>query len=268
MTALSIPVPRLGSVETKAFLAILRRDLYVTTREAPVFIAQVVLQPLFMLFVFGRILPDIGYARGNYGSLLFPGIVAFTAVLTALQATSFPLVVEFSFTKEIEDRLLAPLPVPLVAVEKIVFASSRALVAAIVMFPIGIAVLGSVPWRSAGIGLLVAALVLGALMGSSLGMCLGTWVPPERINYLFALVLTPLMFTGATQYPWPSLYRLEWFKWVTACNPLTYAGELMRAALVPFIPHMRPWIAILVLIGATGVLCGLGVKGFLRRAID
>ena len=35
------------------FLAILWRDVFVTGRELPVFLAQVILQPLFMLFVFG-----------------------------------------------------------------------------------------------------------------------------------------------------------------------------------------------------------------------
>ena len=41
----------------QVFGAVLRRDLYVTWRELPVFLAQVVLQPLFLLFVFGRCWP-------------------------------------------------------------------------------------------------------------------------------------------------------------------------------------------------------------------
>lgn len=32
---------------------------------------------------------------------------------------------EFSFSREMEDRLLAPMPIPLVAVEKMVFATLR-----------------------------------------------------------------------------------------------------------------------------------------------
>jgi len=41
------------------FLAVLWRDLFVTGRELPVFLAQVVLQPLFMLFVFGKVLSSL-----------------------------------------------------------------------------------------------------------------------------------------------------------------------------------------------------------------
>lgn len=271
MTTTTATVPgltRSRSGAGRAFVAILRRDIYVTGKELPVFAAQVILQPLFMLFVFGKILTNLGYAQHGFVELLFPGVVAFTAVLTALQSTSFPLVLDFSFTKEIEDRLLAPIPVWLVAVEKMIFASLRAIIAGIVMFPIGVAVLGSIPWRASGLPLLIAVMVLGSLMGSALGMCLGTLVPPERINILFAVILTPLLFTGCTQYPWPSLSHLRWFQWVTAGNPLTYASEGMRAALVPSVPHIRPWVCLLMLVGWLGVLSTIGIRGFLRRAID
>ena len=126
-------------------LAILRRDLFVTGREFPIFLAQVILQPLFLLFVFGKVLTELGYARPGYQQVLFPGLVALAAVLTGLQSTALPLVIEFSYSNEIEDRLLAPLPVGAVAVEKVVFAAMRAFVAAAVMFPIGVWILGVDP---------------------------------------------------------------------------------------------------------------------------
>ncbi|MDQ1392212.1 MAG: type transport system permease protein [Acidimicrobiaceae bacterium] len=252
----------------RAFLAVLGRDMFVTWHEAPIFLAQVILQPLFLLFVFGRILSDLGYTKGGYAQLLFPGIVALTATLTALQSTAFPLAIEFSYTKEIEDRLLAPVPVAWVAVEKVIYATLRALTAAAVMFPVGVFVLGSIPWRSSGAPLVVLTLVLGALNGGALGLTLGTLVPPNRINILFALVLTPLLFTGCSQYPWPSLARLRWFQVVSAANPMTYVSESMRAALVPGVPHIAPWICIVVLAGALVALLAVGVRGFYRRAVD
>jgi ABC-2 type transport system permease protein len=252
----------------QVFLAVLKRDIYVTGKDFPIFLAQVVLQPLLLLFVFGRILTDLGLARANYGSLLFPGIVALTATLTSIQSTALPLVIEFSATKEIEDRLLAPLPTTWVAIEKLVFAAMRALVASIVMFPVGVLVLGAIPWRASGVPLLVAVMILGSLVGSAIGLTLGTLVAPHRINLMFALVLLPLTFTGCSQYPWPSLSRLEWFKWVTTLNPLTYASEGMRAALVPGVPHMAGWVCVMMLLVALGLFGTIGIRGFLRRAID
>ena len=251
----------------RAFLAVLGRDMYVTGREFPIFLAQVVLQPLFLLFVFGKILTSLGYAQHAYAQVLFPGLVAFTAVLTGLQSTALPLVLEFSFTMEIEDRLLAPLPLALVAVEKIVMASLRAIAASVVMFPVGVLILGSVPWRASSAGLSLVVLVLGCLAGSALGLMLGTLVPPNRINIMFALILTPLLFTGASQYPWLSLSKLRWFQVVTAFNPMTYVSEGLRGAMIPGIPHIHPWICILVLIVAVLALSAVGMWGFFRRAL-
>jgi ABC-2 type transport system permease protein len=268
--AIQLPAAVEAPTASKAvvFLAVLRRDLYVTWRELPVFLAQVVLQPLFLLFVFGRVLADLGFTRPGYTEVLFPGIVAMTAVLTALQSTAFPLVIDFSFTKEIEDRLLAPMPVAMVGVEKIVFAAMRAVVAAIIMFPVGVLVLGSIPWQASGVPLLVTIVLLGSLVGAALGLILGTAVPVNRINVMFALILTPLLFTGASQYPWTSLDQLRWFQVVTALNPLTYVSEGMRAALEPAVPHIPPWISVLVLAAALTAFTVVGIRLFLRRAID
>src|SRR4051812_11076075 len=138
---------------TRSFLALLGRDVWVTVRHDPVaFLAQALLQPVFFLFIFGRVLPDIGAAQGGYGTALLPGVLALTLVLTALQATALPLVIEFSFTKEIEDRLLAPVPVWAVAVEKIVIAAARGIIAALLILPLGALILpggidlGSASW--------------------------------------------------------------------------------------------------------------------------
>jgi ABC-2 type transport system permease protein len=253
----------------RAFLAILWRDVFVTGRELPAFLAQVVLQPFFLIFIFGRVLADLGFTRPGYAQLLLPGVIALTVVLTALQGTALPLVIEFSFTKEIEDRLLAPLPVSLVAVEKVVFAALRALIAGAVMFPIGALVLGHLSLRADRLWLVVLFGLLGAFAGGGMGLTLGTLVPPNRINIMFALVLTPLLFTGCTQYPWPSLSKLPWFKVFTLVNPLTYVSEGMRSAMVPdLVPHMPTAVAAGLLALAVAVFAVTGIRGFLRRAID
>jgi ABC-2 type transport system permease protein len=93
-------------------------------------------------------------------------------------------------------------------------------------------------------------------------------VQPQRISLVFSLVFTPLLFTGCSQYPWPSLDRLRWFQVVTAANPMTYVSEILRGALTPNVPHIEPWICLIVLVGAICVLLALGVRGFYRRAID
>ena len=268
MTATTVVDAPRWAGQARAFRAVLRRDVYVTWKELPAFLAQVILQPLFLLFVFGKVLAELGYTRPGYADLLFPGLLALTAVITGMQTLAFPLVVDFGWTKEIEDRLLAPMATGLVAAEKVLFASLRAVIATSIMFPVGIVILGSIPWRWSGVPLLVAGILLGSLLGAGLGLVMGTLVVPNRINIVFSLVFTPLLFTGCSQYPWPSLDQLPWFQVLTALNPMTYVSEIMRAAMVPAVPHIRPWICLLVLAGSLIVLMQIGVRGFYRRAID
>jgi ABC-2 type transport system permease protein len=267
MSAIAAPVTP-QATQWRAFRMVLYRDIYVTWREFPAFLAQVLLQPFFLLFIFGKVLSSLGYTQPGYSDLLFPGLLALTAVLTAIQTLAFPLVAEFGWTREIEDRLLAPMPTSYVAGEKILFALMRSLTATLIMIPVGILVLGSIPWRWSGFPLFLAGLVLGALVGAGFGLLMGTFVQPQRISLVFSLVFTPLIFTGCSQYPWPKLDHLRWFQIVTACNPMTYASEALRGALVPEVPHIRPWVCIVVLVFSVTVLISVGLRGFYRRAID
>jgi ABC-2 type transport system permease protein len=254
---------------SRTFLALCGRDAWVTVRHDPIaFLAQALLQPLFFLFVFGRVLPDIGAARSAYGTQLLPGVLGLTLVLTSLQNTALPLVIEFSFTKEIEDRLLAPLPVWLVGVQKLLIAAARGLVAALLILPLGALILpGGIDIGGANWAAFVGVLLAGSIAGAAVGLVLGTAVPPNRINIAFAVVLTPLIFTGATFYPWAGLSRLGWFQVVTLFNPLTYVSEGMRGALTS-VPHLGTGWIVLGLVGSVLVFGGLGVRLFERRAVD
>ena len=257
-----------GSVG-RTFLALLGRDVWVTIRhDAVAFLAQALLQPIFFLFIFGRVLPSIGAAQGGYGTALLPCVLALTLFLTALQATALPLVIEFSFTKEIEDRLLSPAPVWAVGVEKIVFASLRGIIAALCILPLGALILpGGIDLGGASWLGFVAILIAGAIAGSSVGLLLGTAVPPNRINIAFTVILTPLLFTGATFYPWTLLDHLRWFQVVTLFNPLTYVSEGTRGALTD-VPHLASgWVAV-GLVASVALFGTLGLLGFGRRAVD
>ncbi len=262
------------SVILTAFWMILYRDIVVTGREFISFLIQTLLQPLFFLFIFGKVLPNIGVAQQSFAALLLPGVVAFTVVLTALQAVALPLTLDLGYSREIDDRLLAPLPVALVAVEKVIFAVLRGLIAGAIIFPLAYWILGSgYEVRTDAIGLLIGMIVFTALLGALLGLTLGTLVGPEQIGLMFSLILTPLIFTGCTYTPWSALATLKWFQVITLFNPLTYASEGLRYAMLPLM-HGRQfptlglgWV-LLALSGACVVLGVVGIRSFFRRVVS
>jgi ABC-2 type transport system permease protein len=268
--AAALPQAGVGAGVARTFLAICWRDVFVVVHDFPSFLLQVVVQPLFLAFVFGRILPELSLAQPGFADVLLPGVVGMTVVLTALQGIALPLVLEFGYTKEIEDRLLAPLPTSLVAVEKIVIGALRGLFGGLVVLPLAWLIMGWNAVELSGDHVPAFALfcVLGAVLGSSLGLALGTLVDARRINVMFAFIFTPLLFTGCVQYPWATLDPIRWFQVVTLFNPLTYASEGLRGSLVPQVPHMAGWTAGLVATVWIVAFVALGLHGFRRRAVD
>ncbi len=252
-----------------AFLHLLWRDVWVTLRNWQAFLAITLLQPFFFLFIFGRVLPMLGQTAQGFGMLFLPGIIGMTTLLTAMQSVALPLTIEFGYTKEIEDRLLSPLPVWLVAIQKLVFAASRGLIAGAMIIPMGRIILGSGFYLSLErFWLLIPISILCALAGAALGLTMGTMIQPAQIGLMFSVVLTPLLFTGCVYYPWAMLDRLRWFQIITCFSPLTYASEGFRASLVPQVPHMP---VLFIIAGQVVFLIFfgyLGVRGFLRKAID
>src|SRR5260370_14135780 len=95
----------------KTFLALLARDVHVARRNLVPLLFQTFLQPLLFVFIFRRVMVGIGYLPAAYKSLLLPGIIAISMVFTGICAVSMPLIADFQWTREIDDRLLAPLGV-------------------------------------------------------------------------------------------------------------------------------------------------------------
>jgi ABC-2 type transport system permease protein len=257
-----------------AFLAIVSRDLLVIRREVITFLLQTLIQPLFFLFIFGKVLSTIGAANAGFSTLLLPGIVALTVFLTAFQGPAIDLARDLGVIREIDDRLLAPLPVALVAIEKVLLAALRGLIGGAFIFPLAYWILGSgYLVRTDLLVVLIGLMVLVALVGAAFGLLLGTSVPIQLLPLMFALVLTPLIFTGCTFYSWASLGAIKWFQVVTLFNPLTYASEGMRYAMVPpvhaqALQTLAPGWVLLALCASFIICLWGGIKLFRRRVVS
>ncbi|HZI38512.1 MAG TPA: ABC transporter permease, partial [Acidimicrobiia bacterium] len=160
-----------------AFRALLGRDLAVLRKELPIFVVRTIMQPLLLLFVFTYVFPRIGQAVGgtdsasaDFSTMLVAGVVATAMIFQGIQAVALPLVREFGYTREIEDRVLAPLPVWAVAVEKIVSGALQALIAGAIVFPLAAVLpVSDVHLEVSWPALLIVA-PLAALAGAALGL--------------------------------------------------------------------------------------------------
>jgi ABC-2 type transport system permease protein len=264
--------PRRAAAFT-AFRALLLRDLAVLRKELPIFVVRTIMQPLLLLFVFTYVFPRIGQAVGGPGdaaaefsTMLVAGVVATAMIFQGIQAVALPLVREFGYTREIEDRVLSPLPVWAVAVEKIVSGALQALIAGAIVFPLAMIVPVSHVHLDIAWPALLTVAPLAALTGASLGLALGTRVQPHQVPLMFSVIVIPITFLGATYYPWARLTPIPWLKVGVLVNPLVYMSEGFRMALTP-VAHMPSPAIYAALIGFIVVLGWLGVDGFRRRVL-
>lgn len=262
----------------RAFAGLFMRDLHVLRRELLPFVIRVCMNPLLFLFVFTFIMPHMSggaamnptaaMAGMNFSTVLLPGLMAVAIMFSGIAAVALPLAQEFGITREIDDRVMCPLPVAAVAIEKICFSAVQSVIAAIVVFPLAyyipstpvVAHVSSWPF-------LLVVLVLASLTSGALGLTIGTSVKPQQIGLIFGVVVMPITFLGCVYYPWAALSHLRWLQLGVLINPIVYMSEGLRFALTPALPHMSRLLILTMLVFFLVLLTWLGIRGFLRRVI-
>ncbi len=252
-----------------AFIALLHRDLRVVRRELASFLLRVIMNPLLFTFIFGFVMPRMGIIQRGYTDMLLPGILGLSMTLSSMQAVSLPLVIDFGWSKEIEDRLLAPISIAGVALEKIIVGVVQAIIAGIVVLPLAwllMRVQLHLTSRDAAQFVLVA--LLSSWLFAAFGMVVGTVAAPQQISLVFTVLLAPMIFFGCAYYPWATLHVIPWFQYAVLINPLVYASEGFRLSLTPQMPHMPPWLVYGGLIGFSVLFTWIGLRNFQKRALD
>lgn len=257
-----------------AFWGLMLRDARVLRRDLFSFVIRTIMNPLFFVFIFTDIMPKIGQGfaatgtHANFATVLVPGLVAVAILFQGIMAVALPLSVELSGTHEIEDRLMAPLPVSWVAFEKIFFSVLQSFIAAAAVFPMVYFIPATPVYvHVASWWLLIVVIVLSGFAAGALGLALGTLVKPQQIGMIFAVVVTPLVFLGCIYYPWALLAPVRWLQIVSLANPLVYVSEGLRQALTPTVPHMPAWAFLTALLVSAVVFTAWGVQGFKKRVI-
>ncbi len=191
MTATAAPAPtgtRASSRSSarRAFGALLQRDLTVLAKDKWMFIGRTVMQPLLLIFVFTYVFPKIGEAVGGqagaagFSTLLVGGTIASAMIFQGVQAVALPLVQDFGYTREIEDRVLAPMPVWAVAAEKVASGAIQALLASLVVFPLALFIPATPVHLSVHWLYLITLLPLAAVMSAAFGLTIARVSSPGR----------------------------------------------------------------------------------------
>jgi len=280
-----VPHPTLA----KTFGAMMAREFRVLRRNSISTFMRAVLQPLLFVFVFTYVMPKIGGgfmfggaaatagagagAAGaiNFATILVPGLMASMLLMQGIMAVTFPLVMEFSWQRTIEDRALAPVPIQVLGVQKISAGAVQSFLGALIVFPIVLVVhaAGQAPHvHVTNWALLALILVTASLLTSALGLLLGTVMDPRKMQMVFAAILLPATMLGCVYYPWSAMHQIRWLQMLILINPMVYMSEGLRAVLTPGVGHMPMWAILTVLVGGTVAFGYLGTRTFTRRVLN
>ncbi len=216
-------------------------------------------QPLLYLFVLGAGLgASSQLGGGDYKRYIFPGTMGLTLLFSAtFSAITIVFDRQIGFFKAI---LVAPVPRAAIALGKIASGASQAFVQGMVLLPF--APLAGVRFGFVEGAELIAAMALAAIVFSSLGVAVASRFTSTTVFPIVSnAVLLPMFFLSGALYPLARAPR--WLQWAAHLDPVAYAVDLMRGALM-HVFYFPPWLSLIVLAATVAVLANSAVRVFTR----
>ena len=230
--------------------AVLGRHLTVYRRNWHTAALPPLLEPIILLLAFGvglgGFIPDFTW-RGrpvSYLAYLAPGMLAYTAFMTAFFQALFAAYIRMHYQKTWEGQLITQVRLEHVVWGEVLWAAtlgtSYALIVILVL--IGFSLSGGLPLHWGGILLVIPLLFLAALAFATLGLLFTALVPSiDHMNIPFFLVIMPLGFASSTYFPLEgdSLWTQAWL----VLNPLHHLAEGIRQLLLAGELNHHLWAA-------------------------
>ncbi|MBU5483285.1 ABC transporter permease [Clostridium sp. MSJ-11] len=257
------------NVTWMAFKTMVKRDLVIQARDKWEFVFRVAMLPFILILAYGYILPKIGLVPATFPTQMFSGMVGMSMIVTGIHGTGVPLTMDFNNSREIEDRLMAPVNIKTVAVAKMFVGIIESWIGGLIVLPFSLLLMGDsleLVLNFQSILILIPILLLTSIASATLGLLVGTIIKPMQIAAMFPGFLMPMVFLGAIFFSWSDLAATPIIQKLVLINPLVYVNEALRAVLTPQITHMALQFSILGIIVSILVMGYFGAKRFMRMA--
>lgn len=251
------------------FWIMVKRDLVIQLRNWAEFIFRVAMLPFILILTYGYVLPKIGILSEDFPNQMFPGMIGMSLLITGIHGTAVPLSMDFNNSREIEDRLQAPVSIKVTAWSKMVVGIIESWIGALIVLPVSVIFMGSYlnfSMTSVDILQLILILLISSVTSATLGLLVGTIVKPMQIAAMFPGFLMPIIFTGAIFFNWASLSAIPVMKGLVLLNPLVYINEALRSTMIETSDAMPIWLSLGGIVVFTLVMGVVGMKRFKKMA--
>lgn len=252
-----------------AFKAMVKRDLLIQLRDKWEFVFRVAMLPFILILTYGYILPRIGLLPTNFPNRMFSGMIGMSMLITGIHGTAVPFTMDFNNLREIEDRLMAPVHINVIALAKMAVGIIESFIGGLIVLPVSLIFMGNaldITITLEGILILIPVLLIISIASACLGLLVGTIIKPMQIAAMFPGFLMPVVFLGAIFFSWGDLAATPIIQKIVLINPLVYANEALRAILTPQIAHMPMLYSIIGLVISIIIMGYFGGKRFTKMA--
>lgn len=251
--------------------AMIKRDLVIQLRDKWEFVFRVAMLPFILILIYGYVLPKVGILQEDFPNQMFPGMVGMSILVTGIHGTAVPLTMDFNMSREIEDRLQAPVNVRTVAIVKMLVGFLESWIGGLIVLPISLLFMSeflNITMSLREAVLLLPVLILAGICSATLGLLVGTIVKPTQVAAMFPGFLMPLVFSGAIFFSWDTLSATPIFQKIVLINPLLYVNEALRAVLTPEFNHMPLLYSLIGMSVSILVMGYFGAKRFIKMTQD
>lgn len=224
--SVSVPPRGFGS-DLRAVRIVWQRELIRFSRDKPR-IAAALLQPLLYLFVLGAgMSPLLAGGDADLRVFLFPGVIVMAVLFTSFHsAGSLVWDREFGFMREM---LVAPVRRSAILLGKCLGGATTGTVQGLVVLAVG--ALAGMPCSARLVLTLWGELMVVAFAITAFGLLVAVRVRAmQSFMSLVQLLVMPLFFLSGALFPLSGLPA--WLTLLTRLNPLTYAVDPLRRAVL------------------------------------
>ncbi|MFL6473155.1 MAG: ABC transporter permease [Nitrososphaeraceae archaeon] len=210
-----------------ALYAVWLREFKVFLRERSRLIASI-FTPLLWLFVIGSGLGSANPSVGvDYQIFIFPGIISMSVIFTSVFFGSYIIWDrKFDFLKSV---MVAPVSRETIFVGKTFGGMTTSLVQISILLLVGGPI--GIQFNAYSIIQIVAVVLLLSFALTSVGLTMGSYIESlEGFQLIVSFVVFPLFFLSGALFPLKNLP--EWLSFLTTVNPVTYAVDALRNAMM------------------------------------
>ena len=236
-------------------------------RHDPTELVTRAIQPALWLLVFGEVFTRthaIPTGELRYLDFMAPGILAQSVLFIAI---FYGIAIIWERDLGIVHKLLAtPTPRSALVLGKALSAGLRGLSQAVIVYALALLLRVRVRWTPLALLGVVAAVLLGAALFSTLSLLIAAAVKTrERFMGIGQVLTMPLFFASNAIYPLEIMPR--WLQFVAHANPLTYEVDALRAAMLVGTRSLYGFgVDFGILIGVLTLLVMVGARVYPRVA--